>query len=178
MEFIDDPMQFIGFNFKALGHSLILIFIALVLGIPIGWERGKGVDSIGLRTFPIVSMASCGFVILAKGVSISNGDPSIIGSTMQGMLSGIGFIGGGMILKEKGDIQGIVTAASIWNTAAIGMCVGFGRAEISLMLCIVNFLTLLLLTPLSNKGYLDTKGGLFKRSKPKGKLSDKEDEAI
>ncbi|GAL85729.1 magnesium transporter MgtC [Sporocytophaga myxococcoides] len=97
---------------------------------------------------------------------------------MQGMLSGIGFIGGGMILKEKGDIQGIVTAASIWNTAAIGMCIGFGRVEISLMLCIVNFLTLVLLTPLSNKGYLDPKGGLFKETNPKGKLSDKEDEAI
>ncbi|WP_051313179.1 MgtC/SapB family protein [Sporocytophaga myxococcoides] len=178
MEFIDEPIQFVGFSLKTFGHSLLLIFIALILGIPIGWERGKGVNSIGLRTFPIVSMASCGFVILAKGVSLSNGDPSILGSTMQGMLSGLGFIGGGMIIKEKGDVQGIVTSASIWNTAAIGMCIGFGRAEISLILCIVNFLVLLLLTPISNKGYLDPKGGLFKEVKPKGKLSDKDDEAL
>jgi len=178
MEIIDGPIQFIDFSIRTFGHSVILIMIATLLGIPIGWERGKGIKSTGLRTFPIVSMASCGFVILAKGVSISNGDPSILGSTMQGMLSGLGFIGGGMILKEKGDVQGIVTAASIWNTAAIGMCVGFGRPEISLVLCIVNFLTLLLLTPSSNKGYLDPKGGLFKEVKSKDKLSDFDDEAI
>lgn len=175
---LDEALQFIGFNLKTFGHSVILIFIALFLGIPIGWERGRGMDSTGLRTFPIVSMASCGFVILAKGVSLSNGDPSILGSTMQGMLSGLGFIGGGMIIKEKGDVQGIVTAASIWNTAAIGMCVGFGRMEISIVLCIVNFLVLIFMTPISNKGYLDPKGGLFQETKPEGKLTDKEDEAI
>lgn len=178
MEFIEEPLQFIGFSIRTFGHSVILIFIALILGIPIGWERGRGMNSVGLRTFPIVSMASCGFVILAKGVSLSNGDPSILGSTMQGMLSGLGFIGGGMIIKEKGDVQGIVTAASIWNVAAIGMCAGFGRPEISLVLCVVNFLTLILMTPISKKGYLDPKGGLFKEIKPKDKFSDKDDEAL
>ncbi|MBO9702041.1 MAG: MgtC/SapB family protein [Sporocytophaga sp.] len=178
MKFIEGPIEYIDFSIKTFGHSTILIVIAIVLGIPIGWERGKGINSTGLRTFPIVSMASCGFVILAKGVSLSNGDPSILGSTMQGMLSGLGFIGGGMIIKEKGDVQGIVTAASIWNVAAIGMCVGFGRPEISLVLCIVNFLTLFLLTPISKKGLLDPEGGLFKEAKPKGKFSDADDEAI
>ncbi len=80
---------------------------------------------------------------------------SILGSSsestspiIQGLITGIGFIGGGAILKDRGSVHGTATAASIWNTGAVGAAVAFGRYEIALVLSVINFATLRLLTPL------------------------------
>lgn len=143
-------MESLNFDFNALLDNCIKILIALVLAIPIGWERGRGTSSIGYRTFPIVAIASCGFILVAKYMSKTG--PDVLGNTIQGMLSGIGFIGGGAIVKSKANIQGIVTAASIWNTGAIGIAVAGGQVEIALVLCIINFMALFLLTPIVNNG--------------------------
>ena len=70
---------------------------------------------------------------------------------MYGIITGIGFIGGGAILKEKGGVSGTATAASIWNTGAIGVAVAFGKLEIASVLAVLNYLTLLLFTPLKAK---------------------------
>jgi putative Mg2+ transporter-C (MgtC) family protein len=80
---------------------------------------------------------------------------SVLGSSsestsriIQGLITGIGFIGGGAILKDRGGVHGTATAASIWNTGAIGAAVAFRRYEIALVLSLINFATLRLLTPL------------------------------
>jgi putative Mg2+ transporter-C (MgtC) family protein len=65
---------------------------------------------------------------------------------LQGVITGNGFIGGGAILKNGGNVKGLVTAASIWNAGAIGVAVGLGRANIAVVLSVVNFLSLWLLT--------------------------------
>jgi putative Mg2+ transporter-C (MgtC) family protein len=62
-------------------------------------------------------------------------------------ITGIGFIGGGAILKDRGNVQGIATAASIWNTGAIGAAVAYGRYEIALVLSVINFATLRFMNP-------------------------------
>ena len=67
---------------------------------------------------------------------------------IQGLITGIGFIGGGAILKDRGTVHGTATAASIWNTGAIGAAAAFRRYEIAIVLSAINFATLRLLTPL------------------------------
>jgi len=61
---------------------------------------------------------------------------------LQGIITGISFIGGGAILKTKNTVQGTATAASIWNTGLIGMSVAFQRYEIAIVLSVINFITL------------------------------------
>jgi putative Mg2+ transporter-C (MgtC) family protein len=66
-------------------------------------------------------------------------------------MTGIGFIGGGAILKDQGSVKGTATAASIWNTGAVGAGVAFDRYEIAILLSLLNFLILLIMTPIKGK---------------------------
>jgi putative Mg2+ transporter-C (MgtC) family protein len=93
-----------------------------------------------------VAVASCGFAIV--GTQLAGGSAESLSRIIQGLITGIGFIGGGAILKHGGTVRGTATAASIWNTGAIGIAVALGRYEIAVVLSVVNFLTLRLLTPL------------------------------
>lgn len=130
-------------------EHLTRLVIAFALAFPLGWERGRGRHSPGFRTFPIVAMASCGFALLAWRLPGANADS--LTRAIQGLAAGIGFIGGGAILKSGGRVHGLVTAASIWTTGAIGVAVAFERVEIALALSAANFLSLLLLTPLAEQ---------------------------
>ena len=93
-----------------------------------------------------MAVASCGYVLLAKSVLGGGGDSQA--RIIQGLITGIGFIGGGAILKEGTTVHGTATAASIWNTGAIGAAAAYGRYEIAVVLSLMNFLTLYLLKPL------------------------------
>lgn len=123
--------------------DLLRVGLAFALALPIGWERGKGRNSVGFRTLPIVAMAACGFTLV-----IRFDDPQAAEAQariLQGVITGIGFIGGGAILKEGQTVRGLVTAASIWNAGAIGAAVGLGRVHMAVILSAVNFLALLIL---------------------------------
>ena len=67
---------------------------------------------------------------------------------LQGLLGGMGFIGGGAILKSGGSVRGLATAASLWSTGAIGAAVAFRREEIAIVLAVANFALLRWLKPL------------------------------
>ncbi len=129
--------------------DLIRVLLAFVLALPLGWERVHSSNNLGLRTFPIVAMASCGAMLVIRSV------PGVTieaeARVLQGLLTGIGFIGGGAILKQGTDVRGIATAASIWNAGAIGAAVAFQREEIAVVLSLINFLTLYLLTPMAER---------------------------
>lgn len=137
------------FDWDRLFLSLVPLLLAFALAFPVGWERGAERSSIGFRTFPVVAMASCGFALLARGVE--GADAESMTRLLQGLMGGIGFIGGGAIIKENGSVKGLVTAASIWNVAAIGVAVAYGRLEIAVMLSVLNLAVLILLTPLGEK---------------------------
>ena len=124
-----------------LGH----VGAAYLLALPLAWDREQANRPMGLRTFPLVAVASCGFVL--TGVQISAGNPDAVARIVQGLITGIGFVGGGAILKQGGHVKGTATAVSIWNTGAIGAAAALGRYEIAIVLSLVNFLTLRLLTP-------------------------------
>ena len=130
---------------EALSH-LIYLAVAYALALPIGWNREREERSAGLRTFPLVSMAACGFVMVAievLGIE-SEGQARIL----EGLITGIGFIGGGAILKQGDRALGTATAASLWASGAIGAAVGYGQLDIAVILSLVLFLTLSLLAPL------------------------------
>ncbi|HYN89162.1 MAG TPA: MgtC/SapB family protein [Ardenticatenaceae bacterium] len=126
--------------------DLVRVGIAFVLAFPIGWERSRTARSLGLRTFPLVAIASCGYMLIAKHAP--DADAASISRIMQGLLAGIGFIGGGAILKDQGMVYGLATAASIWNTGAVGAAVALDRGEIAVVLSIINFVLLRVLTPI------------------------------
>lgn len=126
------------------------IIFAYVLALPIGWEREQVQHSVGLRTFPLVAMASCGYVLLAD--TMAGGDQAARSRIIQGLTTGIGFIGGGAIMRGRGNVHGTATAASIWNTGVIGAAIAESRYEIALILSLMNLITLHLLVPRKERG--------------------------
>jgi putative Mg2+ transporter-C (MgtC) family protein len=130
-------------DWPQLGSHLIHLAIAYGLAFPIGWDRESSRRHFGLRTFPLVAVVSCGFVLTGIYVLDSTEAKARV---IQGLMTGIGFIGGGAILKNKDEgLMGTASAASIWNMGAIGMAVAFNRYEIAIALAVINFLTLRLL---------------------------------
>ena len=132
-------------NFDVLPHAIALA-VAYALAFPIGWNREREERSAGLRTFPLVAVATCGFVQATENLAI--GEPEALARIIEGLIVGMGFIGGGAILKTGGSVRGTATAASLWVTGAIGVAVGLGIYDVAVMLTIVTFLTLWLATPL------------------------------
>lgn len=114
------------------------LIIAFILAVPLGWDREHGSHGAGLRTFPLVALGSCAYML--TGITVLDSTDAE-GRVVYGILTGIGFIGGGAILKEKGNVAGTATAASIWNTGAIGIAVAWDRYEIAMVLSVLNFLT-------------------------------------
>lgn len=115
------------------------LLIAYGLAIPIGLDREQSRRQFGLRTFPLVAVVSCAFMMLGMSVMDSTeGQARII----QGIITGIGFIGGGAIFKGEDTVSGTASAASIWSTGAIGVAVAYGRFEIAIVLSVMNFVTL------------------------------------
>jgi putative Mg2+ transporter-C (MgtC) family protein len=143
------PNWFVSeFDFELILSNLTLLFVAFLFALPVALNRERAARSAGLRTFPLVSIASCGYMLI--GISIFDGDESVARLT-YGIITGIGFIGGGAILKSKGNIKGTAAAASIWNTGAIGISVAFRLFEIALVLSLVNFLILRFAEPIKKK---------------------------
>ena len=123
------------------------MLIAFILAVPIGWDREKHERSAGLRTFPLVAVAACGYMLVGQEILDS---AEAVSRVMEGIITGIGFIGGGAILKNvvKGEsyVRGTATAASLWLTGAMGLSVAAGRLEIALVLSVLTFVTLRMLT--------------------------------
>ena len=141
-------MRFAALNWVEMGSHLVDLAIAYILALPIGWERESQERSAGLRTFPLVAIAACGFVLVAIRVlgETSMGQARIL----EGLITGIGFIGGGAILKRGDHTSGTATAASLWATGALGGALGYGLYDIALILSIVTFATLRSLAPLKS----------------------------
>src|ERR1700689_1191154 len=96
------------------------LLVAYILALPVGWYREQEAHSIGVRTFPLVAVASCGYVLVA--VPLGQTDITAQSRVIQGLVAGIGFIGGGAIMKADSlgsNVHGTATAASIWNTGVI-----------------------------------------------------------
>ncbi|MGP0071465.1 MAG: MgtC/SapB family protein [Bryobacteraceae bacterium] len=133
-------------HFLVPWKNLEQIGLTYLLTALIGWEREQQAHSAGLRTFPLVGMASCGYLLILGGQP-NSADQSRV---LQGLITGIGFVGGGAILKEGAMVRGTATAASIWNAGVIGASVAMERYEIAIILAVLNLFTLRALLPLKN----------------------------
>ncbi len=122
---------------------LIRLAIALVLGGLIGFEREKRGQSAGLRTHILVSLGSALVMLIYLGFShLNQFEP---GRVMAGVITGIGFLGAGAIIKSKEHAKGLTTAASIWICAAIGLASGCGFLNLALIATLLTLTTLILL---------------------------------
>jgi putative Mg2+ transporter-C (MgtC) family protein len=131
-------------SFNVLPH-LVALAAAYLLALPIGWNREKEERSAGLRTFPLVAIATCGVVQATE--NILQGHPEGTARIIEGLMAGMGFIGGGAILKHDNSVRGTATAASLWATGAMGAAVGLGAYDVAVMVSLFTFLTLWLLAP-------------------------------
>lgn len=127
-------------SWERVGIDVLHMLVAYALAFPIGWNREREARSAGLRTFPLVAVASSGLATLAEG--LSGGSADAISRMIQGLIAGIGFIGGGAILRGRQAISGTATAASIWNVGILGAATGFGYYHIAVFLSLLNFTTL------------------------------------
>jgi putative Mg2+ transporter-C (MgtC) family protein len=128
---------------EALRIALRLVAATVLAGI-IGYERERTGKSAGLRTHMLVALGSAIFVLGAAEAGMAVGDVSRV---VQGIASGIGFIGAGAILKvtTEREIQGLTTAAGIWMTAAVGVAAGLGRIGLAAMSVVLAWIILAIL---------------------------------
>jgi putative Mg2+ transporter-C (MgtC) family protein len=117
------------------------MMIAMILGAVIGAQRESSGKPAGLRTHMLVAMGGALFVLAPLQFGMDLDDMSRV---IQGIVTGIGFIGGGAILKlqEKRAIEGLTTAAGIWITAAVGIAAGLGRWGLAFVSTVLTWITL------------------------------------
>lgn len=133
------PMVDLDLQWPQIWFNLIQLGVAYVLAMPVALDRERGSRGAGLRTFPLVAVAACGYMLV--GISVLDTSDAE-GRVLQGLITGIGFIGGGAILKTKRTVAGTATAASIWITGLIGIAVAFARYEVALLMSLISFVTL------------------------------------
>ncbi|MDP2651304.1 MAG: MgtC/SapB family protein [bacterium] len=120
-------------NINSTLIPFIYLVIALVLGSTLGLERTFAGKTAGVRTFGLVAMGACLFILIARfvipGVEAFSYDPLRMAA---GVVMGIGFLCGGVIILRGGELSGLTTAAGLWVAAGIGMAVGYGFIALSI----------------------------------------------
>jgi putative Mg2+ transporter-C (MgtC) family protein len=124
---------------RAILEWALRLALAFLLVLPLGWDREQRWRSGGLRTYPLLSVCVCGFLLLAQRAA---GGPSEQADVFFGVLSGIGFVGSGAIVKSPERPRGMSTAVSLWVTGAIGAGAAYGRPLISAALSLMSLLVL------------------------------------
>ena len=110
--------------------EFLRVFIAAILGAIVGLEREFHHKPAGLRTNILICMGAAVFTILSKEISAGTND-SLARIAAQ-IVTGVGFIGAGAIIQDRGGIHGLTTAASIWLVSSIGMACGAGKYELAI----------------------------------------------
>lgn len=124
------------------------LFGALLLGLLVGYERSYHGRAAGMRTYGLVCMASCALTVFAGYPGFWYGGASMGSLTghlppdptrvVQGIVTGVGFLGAGVIMREGMNISGLTTAASIWSSSAIGVLVGVGFYSAAILLTVLS----------------------------------------
>lgn len=149
------------------------LFLSLLLGAIIGFERHRKGQIAGMRTFALISMGATLAMLVSiyipqEYMGLKNGDPGRIAAQV---ISGIGFLGAGAIIQMKGSVRGLTTAAGIWVSACIGLAVGAGMYLISILTCALIIFILVKMESFEHRLF---KGGESKiiRVKVDGVLTD------
>jgi putative Mg2+ transporter-C (MgtC) family protein len=132
--------RMMDFSVDGLIPHLVALATAYILALPLGWNRELEERSAGLRTFPLVAVATCGFIEASEAMVA--GEAEAMARIVEGLITGMGFIGGGAILRRDDSVKGTATAASLWVTGAIGVAVGLQAYAVAVILSAMTFLTL------------------------------------
>jgi len=119
------------------------LLIALIVGALVGAEREYRSKSAGFRTMILVCLGSCLFTIL----SVRIGAPASADRIAANIITGIGFLGAGVIFKGENRVEGITTATAIWMVAALGMAIGSGHYQATIVGTVAVLIVLMLLIP-------------------------------
>lgn len=130
---VSDPAQ--------ITRIVVRLVLAGLLGGVLGYQRERSGKAAGIRTHMLVAMGAALFVIVPHQAGMAIGD---IGRVMQGIVTGVGFLGAGAIIKHRSpeDVHGLTTAAGVWMTAAIGIACGLGRESTALLSALLALLVL------------------------------------
>lgn len=144
MEILWQELSFGTADWQQFIRVVIRLVVAAGLGALIGYEREKAGKAAGLRTHILVTLGTCVFVLAGIGYGMSSDGLSRV---IQGIVTGIGFIGAGSILKlnDEKNIRGLTTSAGIWMTAAVGVAVGLGELGLAILAAIVTLVVLALI---------------------------------
>jgi putative Mg2+ transporter-C (MgtC) family protein len=131
------------------------LLIAVVVGGLIGWNREQRDKPAGLRTHMLVALGSASFTLLGFEVgahlSPRTGDGFDPTRVLQGVIGGIGFLGAGSIIQNRGRVSGLTTAASVWVSGALGAAAGVGAYVLAVFTAVFAFVILALLARLEHK---------------------------
>lgn len=143
METIWQELSFGISDSQQLLRMAIRLTAAALLGAVIGYEREKAGKAAGLRTHVLVTLGTCLFVLAGIGYGMNSDGLSRV---IQGIVTGIGFIGAGSILKlnNERDIRGLTTSAGIWIAAAVGVAVGLGELGLAIFATVISVIVLAL----------------------------------
>jgi putative Mg2+ transporter-C (MgtC) family protein len=130
-------------------RDVLQLAVAYGLAIPIGWNREHEAHTAGIRTFPIVAVASCALAMVAA--TLPGANEATESRVLQGLVTGIGFVGGGAILRSGSGVSGVATAASVWCMGIVGAAVGFGSYHIGIAVTAITFVTLKFFAPLRSE---------------------------
>lgn len=136
-----------------LSNSVFRLVVAMLIGCVVGWERKRKGQVAGLRTFTLISMGACLAMLLSiyvpqEYMGLKNGDPGRIAAQV---VTGVGFLGGGAMIQQKGSIRGLTTAAGIWVVATLGMAVGVGMYAAAVVATVLVMITLITLEQWEHK---------------------------
>lgn len=127
------------------------IVLAAFLGAIAGIERDVNSRPAGLRTNMVIAISSCLITVLSTDVFLPMGENIDFTRMTSSIVTGVGFLGAGVIMHQHNGVQGMTTAAQIWLVAAIGMAVGVKAYSLAIFVCMFTVTALILLSPVSHK---------------------------
>ncbi|MBO4370234.1 MAG: MgtC/SapB family protein [Paludibacteraceae bacterium] len=132
------------------------LLLAWLLGIAIGFERQRKREGAGIRTFSLIAISCCAGMCLSIWIpqnyaDLPNGDPGRIAAQI---ITGVGFLGAGCILRSKASVQGMTTAATVWTTAIIGMLAGASLIIPAIVLTLLTLFALIIVSKYEKKADL------------------------
>jgi putative Mg2+ transporter-C (MgtC) family protein len=140
-----------------LPGTLLSLAVAFVLGIPIGWDREHQEFGPGIRTYPLLAMGACAYLEIGQFAFRDHIEGQA--RVFQALVSGIGFIGAGAIIKGRAEVHGLATAVSLWVTVSVGIAASYRLFVLAAVLSGTTIVALRLLKPLKRHPEQADKGG-------------------
>src|SRR3954467_5170594 len=133
-------------GWEELPRLLLNLAVAFALGIPVGWDREHHKFGPGLRTYPLLAMGACAYLEIGQFAFRDHIEGQA--RVFQALVSGIGFIGAGAIIKGRAEVHGLATAVSLWVTVSVGIAASYELYALAAVLSGTTLVALRLLKPL------------------------------